>query len=312
MPAPTVRPEYKRLYGRTLKLGIERYLITQRFQDLLIEHGADELFESALQIVHQNSSVAILSAQYTGYHRDALGLFIEFGFEQEPFLQTYVAMLVDFADWAASRGESPPNFSGVVEALIGLGVDPEVLSPVATSAQRVQPTAPAIRPSASNSKDAPPVPTRPRLFIGSSKEGLAVAEALHANLDHDYECTIWTQGVFGLSLASIEALELQLHQSDFAVLVVTPDDTTESRGSAAASPRDNVVFELGLFMGALGRLRTFVLRPRTAAIKIPSDLFGVTMATYDEGRSDGNLRAATGAACAEIKQAVARALKRAG
>jgi predicted nucleotide-binding protein len=147
-------------------------------------------------------------------------------------------------------------------------------------------------------------PQRPRLFIGSSSEGLRPAEALQANLDRDAECTIWSQGVFGLSNASIESLERQLRSSQFAVLVLTADDATESRGEKRHSPRDNVIFELGLFMGALGRARTFIVKPRSQDLKMPSDLAGIGAADYDDSRSDGNLRAALGAAATDIKEAI--------
>ncbi len=150
-------------------------------------------------------------------------------------------------------------------------------------------------------------PERPRLFVGSSREGMKIAEAIQENLDHDMECTIWTQGVFGLSQTSIESLEQQLQNSEFAVLVIFPDDVTESRGEKAASPRDNVIFELGLFMGILGRSHTFMIRPRYADLKMPSDLAGITVATYDDKRSDDNLRAAVGSACSEIKRAIEKA-----
>ena len=54
----------------------------------------------------------------------------------------------------------------------------------------------------------------------------------------------------------------------------------ESRKKKQAAPRDNVIFELGLFMGALGRERTFIVKPRHVDIKIPSDLLGVTFIEY--------------------------------
>ena len=63
---------------------------------------------------------------------------------------------------------------------------------------------------------------------------------------------------------------------DFAVLVVSDDDVTTSRKSTQASPRDNVILELGLFLGALGRRRAFVVVARTddGVPKMPSDLLG--------------------------------------
>jgi hypothetical protein len=152
---------------------------------------------------------------------------------------------------------------------------------------------------------------KPRIFVGSSSEGLVVAEAVQVTLDHDAEITLWSQGVFGLSKGSLQALVEQVLKFDFAVLIMTPDDLTERRGVSGMSPRDNVIFELGLFMGALGPARTFIVHPRTPAPQLPSDLAGVTTATY-AARSDGNLVAAVGAACSQIKRAIKQAQSDAG
>src|SRR6185369_11267703 len=86
-----------------------------------------------------------------------------------------------------------------------------------------------------------------------------------------------------------------LDRFDFAVLVATPDDMVIRREEAALSPRDNILFELGLFMGRLGRSRTYVLTD-PAAVRLPSDFAGVTIAKYDSKRTDGNLFAAVGPA----------------
>lgn len=154
-------------------------------------------------------------------------------------------------------------------------------------------------------------PTRPhreraRVFIGSSTEGLPVAEAIQLGLDHVAECTVWNQGVFGLSSTTIETVVDTAADFDFAVLVLTPDDTTTRRGTLANSPRDNLIFELGLFTGILGRARTFLVYPRDATLHLPNDLAGVTAATYTS-RSDGNLAAALGPVCTRIKRAMGAA-----
>jgi|SRR5665213_187384 len=144
---------------------------------------------------------------------------------------------------------------------------------------------------------------RPRLFIGSSTEGLPIAEAIQLGLDHVAECTVWNQGVFGLSATVIESIVDTAAEFDFAVLVLTPDDKTLKRGASADSPRDNLIFELGLFTGILGRARTFLVFPRNANLHLPTDLAGVTAATYTSP-SDGNLEAALGAVCTRIKRAM--------
>lgn len=146
---------------------------------------------------------------------------------------------------------------------------------------------------------------RPALFIGSSSEGQEIAYALQAGMDGDAEIEVWSQGVFGLGETSLESLVLAIDRFDFAALVVTPDDLALKRGTTARVPRDNVVFELGLFIGALGRERTFLLADRTKPLELPSDLAGVTRATF-EPHSSGNLVAALGAACTRIRGAMAR------
>ena len=93
----------------------------------------------------------------------------------------------------------------------------------------------------------------PSIFIGSSVEGLDVAREVELQLQFDAITTIWKDGVFGLGTGTLEALMNALDQFDFAVMILSPDDMTESRDQSYAFPRDNVLFELGLFMGRLGR-----------------------------------------------------------
>jgi CAP12/Pycsar effector protein, TIR domain len=82
-----------------------------------------------------------------------------------------------------------------------------------------------------------------------------VAEALQELLDREYEVRLWTHDVFELSQGVLESLLRCADQVDLAVLVLTADDVVASRGDVSCAPRDNVVFELGLFIGALGRER---------------------------------------------------------
>ena len=133
----------------------------------------------------------------------------------------------------------------------------------------------------------------PRVFIGSSRESLPRAQAFKASVEAearskrlDIGVTIWCDGVFGASSFPIDDLEVQLGLSDFAVLVGGADDKVKSRGKKSDAPRDNVIFELGLFMGALSRARTFLLVPRGVDVKIPSDLLGLTPLQYDPKEPD--------------------------
>jgi CRP/FNR family cyclic AMP-dependent transcriptional regulator len=132
------------------------------------------------------------------------------------------------------------------------------------------------------------VPPRdqPVVFIGSSSESRAIAEQIQSSFSDDpFVVRIWTQGVFTPSSTPIESLATAVSGCDFGVIVLSPDDVIFSRWRRERGPRDNVVFELGLFIGHLGRERTFYVVPRTKANKIPTDLLGVTPLKYTKGKS---------------------------
>ena len=144
-----------------------------------------------------------------------------------------------------------------------------------------------------------------RVFIASSAEGLDVAYAIQENLDYEFEITVWPQGVFDLSKTAIESLVEQLEKYEAAVFVFTPDDLVLFRDEEKPKARDNVIFELGLFIGSLGRDKCFLVKPRSfSSLHFPSDLLGITPADYNDERSDGNLCAALGPASNKIRRAL--------
>jgi len=145
----------------------------------------------------------------------------------------------------------------------------------------------------------------PSLFIGSSSEGLPIAYALQAELDQVCEPLVWSQGVFGPSGTTIGSLLEIAQKSDFAALILTPDDYIVTRKDEFAVARDNVIFELGLFLGALGPRRTFIIHSRNQDLHLPSDLAGVTLLSYRNNRRDQNLQAAMGPSATSIRNAVA-------
>jgi predicted nucleotide-binding protein len=161
----------------------------------------------------------------------------------------------------------------------------EVLDPT-LGAQSAHPTDPHFnetkRPAndstSKNTHEAPTAP-KPTVFIGCSVEGLQFASLLQMNLEHSAHTIIWHQGVFGLSKGTLETLVAHKDRYDYAILVLTPDDVVLKREHRGQTARDNVIFELGLFMGALGRDRVFVVAQRGVAL--PTDLAGITAATFD-------------------------------
>lgn len=148
----------------------------------------------------------------------------------------------------------------------------------------------------------------PRLFIGSSTEALNVAYAIQENLDFDAEATVWSQAIFRPSRSTLQDLVGALDRFDFAAFVFAPDDIVNIRGLSQPAVRDNVIFELGLFFGALGLSNCFLIMPRDVERpRLPTDLLGITPLSYAERRSDQNLVAALGPACNQLRRAFRQA-----
>jgi predicted nucleotide-binding protein len=140
-----------------------------------------------------------------------------------------------------------------------------------------------------------------RLFVISSVEALPVARAIQNAFEHDpFTTVVWTDGVFKAANYPLQDLEAQIDDSDFAVAIAHADDITATRGQDWPSPRDNVVFELGLFMGRLGRARAILMEPREEKVKLPSDLAGITTITYNYQKG-GDSAALLAPACNRLR-----------
>jgi len=148
---------------------------------------------------------------------------------------------------------------------------------------------------------------KPRVFVASSTESLEVAYAVQENLERDAEITVWTQGVFELSKYTLDDLLSALDDIEFGVFVLAADDVVRIRGTEHVKARDNVVFELGLFIGRLGKERAFLILPRGHEdFELPTDLLGLTPATFEPNRTDDNLPAALGPACNKIRKTMGK------
>src|SRR5215471_5581224 len=147
---------------------------------------------------------------------------------------------------------------------------------------------------------------KPRIFLGSSGQQAKLLEALTRGIQDIADVDPWTT-VFNPGVSTLERLVELTREVDFAAFVFAQDDWT-TRGasqdatSGQASPRDNVVFEAGLFGGALGIRRTFILLADGA--KLPTDLLGLTAIRYDPDTTPAVVR--------EIVQKLRRAIEAEG
>jgi len=145
--------------------------------------------------------------------------------------------------------------------------------------------------------------SKPRVFIGSSVEGRGVAEHIQSNLENLAECVRWSQGVVGVSESTLESLFVVVRDFDFAVLVLTPADLDPEPIKGRHSPRDNILFELGLFVGSLGRGRTFIVHGKDPSLTQAVDFAGLTPITFTQ-RGPSDREAALAPACSLLRSSI--------
>jgi hypothetical protein len=132
--------------------------------------------------------------------------------------------------------------------------------------------------------------SKPRMFLGSSGKQAKLLQAIVRGLEDVVDVEPWTT-TFNPGRSTLDRLVELCREVDFAAFVFAQDDwtTTDASEGGQASPRDNVVFEAGLFGGALGIRRTFILHANDS--KLPSDLLGLTAVRYDPAAGAAEVRA---------------------
>lgn len=136
--------------------------------------------------------------------------------------------------------------------------------------------------------------SKPRVFIASAGASLRIARWCKASLSDCSECEVWDEAEqfknYGTN-TTLEALQMASWQSDFALFVASPDDNVQKngRGKHHWTMRDNVLFEIGLFLPILGRDRMAIVLPSVSGreAKVPSDLEGLTRIPFEVRRRSG-------------------------
>jgi hypothetical protein len=153
---------------------------------------------------------------------------------------------------------------------------------------------PSSRPRQRNARQA-------KIFIASSSENKSITAVLESCLKLHADITPWyLDSVWGPGNFILQTLLEQASTYDFAVIVFGRDDKVISRGAEQYSPRDNVIFEAGLFMAHLGHKRTFIVAPNQNDLKILSDLAGLVVLTYAPPDEINGLQGALKHVCKKI------------
>lgn len=126
---------------------------------------------------------------------------------------------------------------------------------------------------------------KPKIFIGSSSTGLPIAEKVKTYLSVIGDCFIWTEpDIWEPNRSTFDNLIRMSNYFDFGVFVATADDLTETNDKLVIEPRDNVILEMALFLGAMGHNKSFLLVEN--GIKLPTDFNGIYMPRFDINKEE--------------------------
>lgn len=126
---------------------------------------------------------------------------------------------------------------------------------------------------------------KPKIFIGSSTAGYAIAEKVKTYLSAIGDCFLWQDpDVWEPNRSTFDNLIRMSNYFDFGVFVATADDLTLSNDKLVIEPRDNVILEMSLFLGAMGHNKSFLLVEE--GIKLPSDFNGIYMPRFDKTKEE--------------------------
>jgi hypothetical protein len=153
--------------------------------------------------------------------------------------------------------------------------------------------------------------SKPTLFIGSSSESKALMREIQTIMSEHCDVKPWDKDIFHVGGTTLESLRREVLLSDFALLILYPDDQIIKRDEGGYTTRDNILFELGLFMGVLGPKRAFWLLVTdkrggmSKEVLIPSDIEPLTRLNIqwlDENTFEPDLQII----CDAIKAAIER------
>ena len=131
-----------------------------------------------------------------------------------------------------------------------------------------------------------------KVFIGSSSEGAKIADEIRDKINKELgdwlECETWKDGgVFSLNRGTLESLVKASRKYDYGIMLASKDDVLIKRYKVFSTMRDNVLFEMGLYLGSLGLQRAFLITHDKTAL--PSDFNGVTVVKYNDKNLKGKI-----------------------
>lgn len=143
-----------------------------------------------------------------------------------------------------------------------------------------------------------------KLFICSSTPALDVALTLKNSLSKDFIVNTWRENTFQLGYHHLDSIIKASANYNFVLLVLTPDVVQTFNNNTSTSVKDNILFEMGFFIGVFGRERTFFIVQNQDDFKLPSYVAGINCTDFIKPTEPDLLETSLHKCCVHIKNAI--------
>jgi prolyl-tRNA editing enzyme YbaK/EbsC (Cys-tRNA(Pro) deacylase) len=130
-----------------------------------------------------------------------------------------------------------------------------------------------------------------KVFVASSLEAKAEDKFVRGVLEENSVDVITWRDIFHVGEFSLDSLLNISQEIHGAIIISTPDDKVWYRGSELFAPRDNILFEMGLFIKALGAKQValvFCKDEKGLTPKIPTDISGLNVIFFEREKKAMN------------------------
>lgn len=131
-----------------------------------------------------------------------------------------------------------------------------------------------------------PESKKPSLMIVSSIESKKIAQEVALQFENFSDISLWEINVKEHVDSTLTNLLEQVSKIDYAIFVLTAEDSTKSGKKIRKEVRENIFFKMGLIMGRIGQEKVFCVKPKGIRIKLPFNLSSFMVKEYNPHRKD--------------------------
>lgn len=273
-------PKLKPLYANLKRLKIGDYLATKEFELFVLENNLDELWKDCQGEVSSRHRVYIIGDTSTEDEEEAFMFLMSGWFDQYfySFHKFILPVLLNFAKWHKTK----LDYTGVIANLKKIGIEEANVLSFAKDFKKIRDSKPDKLEDVKIKLAQPPkiIINSKKIFIVHGHDENSRHELCNILKDEFKLEPIVMQTEPNKSLDTIiSKFERLASDCSAAIVLFTPDDNVGTK----KRPRQNVIFELGYFLGKFQEehdRKIIVLKK--GDLEVLSDISGVIYFEYNK------------------------------